>query len=180
MSTDLDGVGSEGWEPVRSPTIRVSVAVIESDVPARETIQRELGDGATPFNSVEELAGRLNGDMPVVVVLGPSCATSSDLAITERLMNTHSALGAVLVVDQLTTETLQHALRAGVRDVLTLSGEPGQLAAAVERVAMGLDTTSRRTPGSGSGESTVGVDQPEMNGRVITVFSTKGGAGKSV
>ena len=85
----------------------------------------------------------------------------------------------MIVVDQLTTETLQQALRAGVRDVLTLSGEPGQLAAAVERVAMGLDTTGRR-PTSGSADGTVGMDHPEMNGRVITVFSTKGGAGKSV
>lgn len=38
---------------------------------------------------------------------------------------------------------LQHALRAGVRDVLALGGEPGALAQAVQRLAIALDQANR-------------------------------------
>ena len=46
------------------PTIRVSVAVVESHVPTRERIMGLLGDGVTPFSTVEELAARLTGAVP--------------------------------------------------------------------------------------------------------------------
>ena len=49
-------------------SIRVSVAVVESDPPTRDALLRQLGEGVTPFSSIEELAGRLTGAVPVVVV----------------------------------------------------------------------------------------------------------------
>ena len=164
--------------------IRVSVAVVEPHPPTRDRMLRLLGNGGTPFNSIEELASRLTGSVPVVVILGPSCATAADLAIAERLIAAHPALGAILVVEELTTSLLQQALRAGVKDVLTLSGDATQLSTAIQRVAVTLDATPRRAAGGD-----VPADQtPEMVdpggsgqlGQVLTVFSTKGGAGKSV
>lgn len=160
--------------------IRVSVAVVEADPPTRDRIARQLGDGPTPFASIEELAGRLSGAVPVVVVLGPSCAATSELGIAERLIEAHPNLGAVLVVDELTTTLLQQALRAGVRDVLTVGGDTEQLLGAVHRVAQSLDATPRRPTAPVAPSSDPDSDLPEMNGKVITVFSTKGGAGKSV
>jgi pilus assembly protein CpaE len=183
MSTHTDQPMDDSWDPTVAPsTIRVSVAVVESDSPTRERLARQLGEGVTPFASIEELAGRLTGSVPVVVILGPSCATTSELGIAERLIEAHPSLGAVLVVDELTTTLLQQALRAGVRDVLTVGGDTEQLSSAVQRVAQSLDVAPRRTstPAAASNTPDVVSGSPQVDGKVITVFSTKGGAGKSV
>ncbi len=175
--------GADAIIPAAPTTIRISVAIVEPQPQVRDRILKLLGEGGTPFNSIEELAGRLTGSVPVVVILGPSCATPSDLDIAERMIAAHPSLGAVLVVEELTTTLLQQALRAGVKDVLTLGGDTSQLPAAIQRVAVTLDQAPRRattpiveTPTPTSTSDVV----PSAPGQIITVFSTKGGAGKSV
>jgi len=179
-----DQYASAQPETPQPAAIRVSVAVVEPHAPTRDRMLRLLGNGGTPFNSIEELASRLTGSVPVVVILGPSCATPADLGIAERLIGAHSALGAILVVEELTTSMLQQALRAGVKDVLTLSGDATQLATAIQRVAVTLDATPRRASADVPADPThdVGADLGGSGqlGQVLTVFSTKGGAGKSV
>lgn len=177
-------------EPGPSPPsvpVRVSAAVVEANAPTRERLVGLLGDGATPFVTIEELTARLTGTVPVVVVLGPSCANEEVLAITERVLHQYPMLAAVLVVDELSTTLLQQALRAGVRDVLALAGEADTLAHAVHRLAVSLDQARRVAPvGSGDGGASVGEDTgtaaelEQVDGQVLTVFSTKGGSGKSV
>ncbi len=164
------------------PTIRVSVAVVESHVPTRERIMGLLGDGVTPFSTVEELSSRLTGAVPVVAVLGPSCSDETTLAVSEQVQREYPLMATILVVDELSTQLLQTALRAGVRDVLALSGESGALAQAVQRVAISLDQAPRS---ASMPVPSVPVPEdvevlPTVDGQVITVFSTKGGAGKSM
>ena len=170
--------------PASAPpaTIRISVAVVEPQAHIRDRVLKLLGEGGTPFNSIEELAGRLTGSVPVVVILGPSCATPTDLGIAERLISAHPSLGAILVVDELTTTLLQQALRAGVKDVLTLTADSGQLPAAIQRVAVTLDQPIRRAATPPADAPAPPPTEPAHSdpGQVITVFSTKGGAGKSV
>jgi len=151
----------------------VAVAVVDTDQAARSRLAMQLGQGATPFGSINELAGRLTGQ-PVVVVLGPSFATGSDLASVEQLLNARREVGAIMVTTQLTTELLQQALRSGVKDVLQAPIEPAQLAEAVSRAAASLTYVAPAAPA----ESLSYAEDGEL-GRVITVFSTKGGAGKS-
>jgi pilus assembly protein CpaE len=152
-----------------------------------------LSDGVTPFASIEELTARLTGTVPVVVVLGPSCATEDTLAIAERVMVQYPMLATILVVEELTTTMLQQALRAGVRDVLALSGESGALAQAVQRLAVTLDQAPRASTAPAVVVSSSPAEPPpvtedvhlptaleSVDGQVLTVFSTKGGAGKSV
>jgi pilus assembly protein CpaE len=98
---------------------------------------------------------------------------------------------------------LQQALRAGVRDVLAIAGDAAALPAAVQRLAVLLDQMQRQArlaaavslaggavPGL-LGEmgavptAPAGTDVPpgpmeSLHGQVLTVFSTKGGSGKSV
>lgn len=178
---DLDPGQGVGAAAPPQPAIRVSVAVVEAHAPTRERMMALLGDGVTPFTTVEELASRLTGAVPVVAVLGPSCSGQDTLAIAERIMREYPLMACILVVDELTTTLLQQALRAGVRDVLALTGESGALAQAVQRVAVTLDQAPRPTAApvpAVPSEDPVGP--PVVNGQVITVFSTKGGAGKSV
>jgi len=133
----------------------------------------QLGQGATPFPSINDLASRL-GSIPVVVVLGPSFGASPELAAVEQLLAARRDVGAIMVTSELTTDMLQRALRAGVKDVLAAPVETTQLAEAVARVAAGLVMVAPNTTASAA------VEADGELGRVITVFSTKGGAGKSV
>lgn len=152
------------------------VAVVESDPGARTQLVSDLGEGvrAAAFATIDALAARLAPGTPVVVVLGPSCADASGLSSVEALSRNRPEIGSILVVDSLTTDVLTRALRAGVRDVLAAPIEPRQILQAVERVAATLPVAA---PLAGPGG---GADSGPSGGRVITVFSTKGGAGKSV
>src|SRR5690606_37766240 len=134
----------------------------------------QLGQGATPFAAIDDLAGRLTGS-PVVVVLGPTYQDPSALGRVEKLLIDRREVGAILVTTELTTELLQQALRAGIKDVLAAPVDTRQFLEAVRRVA---ETLTPATPRVGGGEEVLEGDG-EL-GRIITVFSTKGGAGKSV
>jgi pilus assembly protein CpaE len=76
-----------------------------------------------------------------------------------------------MVVEELTTQMLQQALRAGVRDVVASPADSGQLLEAVERAS----ETIARVP-----TTPLRAEGGAQEGRLISVFSTKGGAGKSV
>ena len=154
----------------------VPVAVLEDDPGVRDHLASQLGSRAEPHASLAALEPRLTGT-PMVIVLGPSCASASRLAEVSRVLQSHREVGTVPVVDELSTDLLQTALRAGVGDVLAAPVDSSQLEAAVTRVAESLDYTAARVPDGGV-EVTDGGDG--NLGQVVTVFSTKGGAGKSV
>ncbi len=115
---------------------QVAVAVVDADQAARSRLAMQLGQGATPFASINDLASRL-GSIPVVIVLGPSFAGSPELAAVEQLLAARRDVGAIMVTNELSTDMLQRALRSGVKDVLQAPVEPAQLAEAVARVAAG-------------------------------------------
>jgi pilus assembly protein CpaE len=155
----------------------VPVAVLDDDPEVRDRLAGQLGSRAEAMASLAALEGRLTG-APMVIVLGPSCANGARLSEVTGVLQSHREVGTVLVTDQLTTELLQTALRAGVNDVLAAPVDAEQLELAVARVAEGLDISGVPTaPEGGSGAPS--GREAEL-GKVITVFSTKGGAGKSV
>jgi pilus assembly protein CpaE len=149
----------------------VPIAVVDDDEAVRSRLAMQLGDRAEPVASLEAVADR----SPIVVVLGPSCASPEALGRIAGTLGTHPGIGAVLVADELSTDLLQLALRTGVKDVLVSPVETGQLLASVERVAETLGPVVPR-PGL-----LPHLDDKDADlGHVLTVFSTKGGAGKSV
>jgi pilus assembly protein CpaE len=152
--------------------VSLPVAVVDHDQAVRSRLAMQLGDLAVPLSSMDELRARLNGN-PLVAVLGPSCASPIGLADAEKLTAEHAELGAVLIADDLTTDLFRQALRAGIKDVLSAPVDTAALTDSVRRIADGL-AAFRRTDAGGPA-----VD-PSTLGEVITVFSTKGGAGKSV
>lgn len=147
--------------------------VIDDDPGVRERLASQIGERATSAGSLADVASQSGS--PLVVVLGPSFANPAGLG--DAVAVTHSpSVATILVVDELSTDLLQSALRAGVKDVLAAPVDTAQLLAAIDRVASGLDVSRlagqaevARSPGDG-----------EELGKVITVFSTKGGAGKSM
>lgn len=155
------------------------VVVLDDDPEVRDRLAAQLGARAEPVDSIRALQSRLRGG-PMVLVLGPSCASASTLADIGSTLQAHREVGTVLVTDELSTDILQTALRAGVNDVLASPVDTEQLAATVARVGEGLDVSGVLRAGEGGVAVAAGGPDGAGMGKVITVFSTKGGAGKSV
>ena len=157
------------------PSSSIPVAVVDDDPKLRTRLAMQLGEAAraSAFGSLAAVDERHPPGTALVVVLGPSYAEPGHLGDVSRLTRARQDLTAIMVVNDLTTEVLQQAIRAGVSDVITMPNEPGVLHEAVGRAA-DLLTTSPSSPGP----SAVPSAKPPR-GRIITVFSTKGGAGKA-
>jgi pilus assembly protein CpaE len=151
------------------------VAVVEIDPTLRTRLAMELGEGAptASYPTIGAVEERLSSGTPTVVIFGPSYAGAAGLQAIEQLTR-RPEVGALLVVDELNTEVLRDALRAGVRDVIALPVDRVQLAEAIERVAQ---TTWVPSDTASTGATSLPAAEP---GSVITVFSTKGGIGRSV
>ena len=178
--------GASGEENATAPTVAttavagaasVNLVVIDADEASRGRLVNQLGTDVSSFATIEELEPYLNGEI-VVLVLGPSCAADGSLTSAERLLGDHREVGALLVAEELTTTLLQQALRSGVKDVLAGPADDAQINEAIERIITSL-RASGALPGSTRGSESDGGTDGEA-GQVITVFSTKGGAGKSV
>src|SRR5689334_8011375 len=149
-----------------------AVAVVDADQAVRSRLAMQLGDFAVPVPSIDALRERLTG-IPLVAVLGPSCSGPEGIAEAEKLVADRPEVGAILIAPELSTELFRQALRAGIRDVLPAPVDTSQLTDAVRRIVETLNT-ARPTNVPGHAEPAGDL------GHVITVFSTKGGAGKSV
>ena len=153
----------------------LTVAVVDDDPKLRTRLAMQLGESARPaaFSSLSAVEERVAPGTPLILVIGPSFASSEAMTDASRLSRARSHTAVVLVVEDLTTALLQAAMRAGIADVVPIS-EAGQLHEAIERATDSLHVTVA-PPATVSA-----VDAPRApRGRIVTVFSTKGGAGKS-
>ncbi len=140
----------------------------------RDALVDQLDGQATTASSLADLATTPG---PLVAVLGPSCGTSEGLLEAAGQLQGRTDLATILVAELITTDLLQTALRSGVRDVLAHPVDSEALGVAIDRVAATLPPVGAVAPGPTVGEPTLPATE---HGRVVTVFSTKGGAGKSV
>jgi len=88
-----------------------------------------------------------------------------------RSARTFPEAGVVLLAEELTLPMLQDALRAGVRDALTIDAGERAIRQAVERVGEAM---------TGAAHRAATAAEPVRLGKVFVVFATKGGVGKSV
>jgi pilus assembly protein CpaE len=175
--------GQDNDDEVAEPSMltdltELDVAVVDGDARLRTRLASQLGNHlrAAAFPSLEFVGVGLADGQALVVAVGPDYAGDRGLDEVQHFIRSRPEAGVILVVEQLTTDTLQRALRAGVRDVITTTTDAEQLAEAVERVASTLAAAPRRQEAPPA-DLDAGGGEP---GRVVTVFSTKGGAGKSV
>lgn len=109
-----------------------------------------------------------------VAVFGPSVPVDVAIALGEELAAARPPVAVVLVAPRVSTELLRQALRAGLRDVLSAETQsPADVIASID-TAFTAASAARDT----AGEPEAHTDSPA--GRIVTVFSTKGGVGKSV
>ncbi len=149
---------------------RYDVAIVEPDERLRIRLGIQLS-GAAQYAAIEELAQELRGGRPVVAVFGPGFVSSYGFQQVHRLTGLRPELGAVFAVEELSTDVLQQALRAGARDAVVLDGEAG--------LHQSVDRVGEMLAGSVSRVSAPAQTSAEP-GKLIVVFSTKGGVGKTV
>jgi len=159
--------GALGMIPSGPP--RFDVVVVEPDPRQRMRLGTQLA-GAAQFESIEELVQHLRAGRAMVAVFGPGLAVPYGFQQVQRLVSAYPELGAVFAVDEVSTTMLQSALRAGARDTVSVN-DGAALAQSVSRVGDLLAGTSSRTPAI--------AERRGAPGKLIAVFSTKGGVGKS-
>lgn len=161
--------------PVDTSPAPLTVAVVDDDPKLRTRLAMQLGESARPaaFASLSAVEDKVTPGTPLILVVGPSFASSEAMADASRLGRARSHTAVVLVVDNLTTELLQQAMRAGITDVVPIA-ESAQLREALERASASLHVVAPPPLAA------VADQAPRTaRGRIVTVFSTKGGAGKS-
>ena len=146
------------------------LAIVEPDGRWRLRLGTTLPTAAQ-FETIEALVQSVRPGRPVVAVFGPGLASNYGFQQVHRLIALHPELGAILAVDgEVSTPLLHAALRAGARDTVTVH-DPAALSEAVGRVGGLLAGAASRTPAP--------VATRAVSGRLVVVFSAKGGVGKS-
>jgi len=151
-------------------TSSFDVAVVDPELAVRTRLAVELS-GAAQFATIEELVTNLGG-RPVVAVFGPGFVSPMGFQHVHRITGAHPELGAVFAVDELSTDILQQALRAGARDAVVIGGE-ASLHQSVDRVGELLAGSTPR------GQVAQVKETGGELGRLVVVYSTKGGVGKT-
>ena len=152
----------------------VTIAVVDPVEAIRVALRdhfRELQVDAVVYDNVASLIREPDRRKPIVLVLGPSEAPNDLIERLEPLLSGRTGYGAVMVVYSPTSEIMRAAFRAGVDDVVTATSADAELLGAVTR-----SVSRMRTPPPAASPS----PPPPSQRKVITVFGTKGGTGKSL
>ena len=139
----------------------------DADPGAKERYDFALG-GATRVDNQASLSRAVEDDpSELLVVIGPDIDMDSACAFSELVRVERPNLGILLLRRRLDVTVLGQSLRAGIREVVTADDLTG-LADAARR--------SRELSSRVAGSAT---DGGSRSGRVVTVFSAKGGVGKT-
>jgi pilus assembly protein CpaE len=138
-----------------------------------ERFRLALGEGLPVVASTRELADHLDqtpGEQ--LVVVGPELPLPMVLELASHFRQAHPGLGVLLVRNRLEVSVLTQALQAGVREVVA-ADDAAELLAATKRSLQ----LSARLAGSKPVSPQATNDGPL--GRMVLVFSAKGGCGKT-
>jgi pilus assembly protein CpaE len=143
--------------------------IVETNPTNAELFLSVSGAGTTVVPTLEELRRAL-AETPDehAVVLGPGVDLEAAAALADNLRVTRPAVSVILMRRRVDTSVLAEALRSGMREVveerdLTGLGEAVKRAHQVYRAVTGPGSRLEDTP----------------TGKLITVFSPKGGVGKT-
>ncbi len=123
----------------------------------------------------EAVAREVARNQPEVAVIGPGVSPPVALGLAEALDHLFPEICVVLVVKP-STKVWEQALRAGVREIIPPGAADGDVEQAITRAG---SAAARRQASSGPGVAAVAPKEQVPRGRIITVMSPKGGAGKT-
>ena len=148
-------------------------AIVEFDPIGAESLRGAVGADAVVLPDLEALRGYLDETLwEDTVLLGPSVDQEAAFELADRMRVSRPSLGVVLVRRRVDAAVLTEALRAGVREVVPDRDLPA-LTGAVAR---------SRALAKALREQVTGAEGPvptSSRGRIVTVFSAKGGCGKT-
>ncbi len=125
--------------------------------------------------SLEDARDTIDASSPTVVVVCPPIEPVEGVALATLMQRRDSDTVVVLVAEDPDAALLRAALKAGVRDVFMPADGVATMAESV--IAASAAISRRREPQGNRVETPA---EPPHSATVITVFSTKGGVGKSV
>jgi pilus assembly protein CpaE len=111
----------------------------------------------------------------LAAIFGPSLSDRDALALAGALQQGAPDVSVLLIRRQESGELIRQALRVGVKDVLSSASDESAVRGAAAR-AIEIARTLRGRLGGGAPTDQGGGRTP---GRVVTVFSSKGGCGKT-
>ena len=148
-------------------------AILDYDASAAESLRSALGADAVILPTFDALRRHLDTHLGEdAVVVGASVDMESALDLAAGMRVSRPSLGVVVVRRRVDTSVLADALRSGVREVCEERDLAG-INAAVARVKQLAQSLRETVPGS----ALPGEDQD--HGILVTVFSAKGGCGKT-
>ena len=153
-----------------------SVLAVGTPQTFRTTIARALEVEADDVGWVQSVTAAeevlVEGGEPVnVLVLSPEVKEPDALGLAEFVGRTAPMTAIVLVRDKAWNGLLPAAMRAGIRDVVDLTQGSEEIRDAIERAIVWAESL-RQIRGDMQ-------SKPSQRGTVISVFSSKGGTGKT-
>ena len=140
--------------------------LVEPDSNEVEALLKAMPSGSQAVASADRMQAWLGQHHDeYVVVIGSTPTLEEAETVAARLRTAYPLVSVVLVREALTTEVLTRAMKSGARDVVA-ANDPDAVVDAVER-ARQLYVALRGPTGA------------TQLGRVVTVFSPKGGVGKT-
>lgn len=144
--------------------------LVEPDPAQAETLSFAIGGQVTILEGVHEVSRRFETEPgELLVVLGPDIEQSMAFDVAQDLRLNRPHVGVVLLRRRVDVVVMGHALRAGVREVV----DPDDLAALGAACNRSLEISRRLAGANAAG------GEAKIDGRVVTVFSAKGGCGKT-
>ena len=143
--------------------------IVEPSAQNAELILSVAGSSARVVSNLDDLKRELTHSTDEhAIVIGPSIDLESAAALADNLRVTRPAVSVILMRRRVDTIVLAEALRSGMREVV----EERDLTGLGEAIKRALQVYQAVT-----GPSAHGADAP--TGRLFTVFSPKGGVGKT-
>jgi pilus assembly protein CpaE len=128
-----------------------------------------LGEGAVPVLGLANLAEQLDSSTSaLVLVIAPDVPLHQAIEIVQRYRLRQNQIGFVLVRERVDIRLLTTAMRVGIREVVDAE-DPAEILASVTRVREWLGAEGADSIASGS----------PSRGKLLLVFSAKGGCGKT-
>lgn len=146
--------------------------IIENDPQVADLIRKAVPGAVVVLATTEDLAPHLERDPGEhAVVLGPSVTDECAVGVAEQNRILRPSLGVVLIRPTVDSAVMARAMRSGMREVIASDDLPslGHAVRRTQAVARAMFKPADRSTGSGGAPAAL-----------LTVFSTKGGVGKSM
>ncbi len=139
--------------------------LVEPDPTTAGVLSAALPGGFQVVTRPDEVDARLSGHREHALVIGPTLEMSAASSLAERVRSTYPATTVVLARLELESAVYAQAMQAGI----------GAVVAADDHAALGSAVARAKV----TWEAIHGPDSDDRGGKVFTIFSPKGGVGKT-